>query len=225
MAKKKSIEDQNLENVQEALVTTTSWVERNKNIISWAVLAIVAVVLAVLAFQNYYLIPKSNEADNEVAKAVVYFNQSNWEKALDGDSIDCVGFLAIADDYSSTKGGKLAALYAGICYYNLEQYEDAITYLKKFDADDLNVAPAAYQKIGDAYVALDQAKEAVSYFKKAAASKNNLIAPMALKKAGLAYLSLGDKKAAKEAFETIKAEYPTSAEAQDIDKYIASIVL
>ncbi len=225
MAKKKSIEDQNLENVQEALVTTTSWVERNKNIISWAVLAIVAVVLAVLAFQNYYLIPKSNEADNEVAKAVVYFNQSNWEKALDGDSIDCAGFLAIADDYSSTKGGKLAALYAGICYYNLEQYEDAITYLKKFDADDLNVAPAAYQKIGDAYVALDQAKEAVSYFKKAAASKNNLIAPMALKKAGLAYLSLGDKKAAKEVFETIKAEYPTSAEAQDIDKYIASIVL
>ncbi len=225
MAKKKSTEDQNLENVQEALVTTTSWVERNKNIISWAVLAIVAVVLAVLAFQNYYLIPKSNEADNEVGKAVVYFNQSNWEQALHGDSIDCAGFLATADDYSTTKGGKLAALYAGICFYNLEQYEDAITYLKKFDADDLNVAPATHQKIGDAYVALDQTKEAIAYFKKAAASKNEIIAPMALKKAGLAYLTLGDKKAAKEAFEAIKADYPTSAEAQDIDKYIESIIL
>ncbi len=225
MAKKKSIEDQNLENVQEALVTTTSWVERNKNLISWVVLAIIVVVLAVLAFQNYYLIPKSNEADNEVAKAVVYFNQSNWEQALNGDEAECAGFLATADAYSATKGGKLAALYAGICYYNLEQYEDAITYLKKFDADDLNVAPAALQKIGDAYVALDQTKEAISYFEKAAASKNEILAPIALKKAGLAYLSLGDSKAAKKAFEAIKADYPTSAEAQDIDKYIESIVL
>ncbi len=225
MAKKKSIEDQNLENVQEALVTTTSWVERNKNLISWVVLAVIVVVLAVLAFQNYYLIPKSNEADNEVAKSVVYFNQNNWEQALNGDDAECAGFLATADEYSTTKGGKLAALYAGICYYNLEQYEDAIKYLKKFDANDLNVAPAAHQKIGDAYVALDQTKEAISYFEKAAASKNEIIAPMALKKAGLAYLSLGDGKAAKKAFETIKADYPTSAEAQDIDKYIESIVL
>ncbi len=225
MAKKKTIEDQNLENVQEALVTTTSWVERNKNLISWVVLAIVAVVLAVLAFQNYYLIPKAQEADNEVAKAVPYFATSNWQQALDGDEADCIGFVAIADEYSSTKGGKLAALYAGICYFNLEQYEDAINYLKKFDADDLNFAPAAAQKIGDAYVALDQTKEAISYFEKAAASKNEIIAPMALKKAGLAYLSLGDAKAAKKAFEAIKADYPTSTEAQDIDKYIESIAL
>ncbi len=225
MAKKKSTEDKNLENVQEALVTTTSWVERNKNAISWTVLAIVAIVLAVLAFQNYYLIPKSNEADNEVAKAVVYFQQNDWAQALNGDSLECDGFLATAEDYSSTRGGKLAALYAGLCYYNLEQYEDAIKYLKKFKAHDLNVAPATLQKIGDAYVALDQTAEAISYFKKAAASKNAVIAPMALKKAAIAYLSLGDKKAAKEAFETIKTDYPASAEAQDIDKYIESIVL
>ncbi len=225
MAKKKSTEDKNLENVQEALVTTTSWVERNKNAISWTVLAIVAIVLAVLAFQNYYLIPKSNEADNEVAKAVVYFQQNDWAQALNGDSLECDGFLATAEDYSSTRGGKLAALYAGLCYYNLEQYEDAIKYLKKFKAHDLNVAPATLQKIGDAYVALDQTAEAISYFKKAAASKNAVIAPMALKKAAIAYLSLGDKKTAKEAFETIKTDYPASAEAQDIDKYIESIVL
>ncbi len=225
MAKKKSTEDQNLENVQEALVTTTSWVERNKNLISWVVLAIIAVVLAVLAFQNYYLIPKSQEADDEVGKAVAYFATNNWQQALDGDEADCIGFVAIADEYSSTKGGKLAALYAGICYFNLEQYENAITYLKKFDADDLNMAPAANQKIGDAYVALDQTEEAIKYFEKAAASKNEVIAPMALKKAGIAYLSLDKKEAAKKAFETIKADYPLSTEAQDIDKYIESIVL
>ncbi len=225
MAKKKSIEDQNLENVQEALVTTTSWIETNKNLISWVVLGIVAVVFAVMAFRTYYLEPKATEASDEIAKAVVYFASNNWEQALNGDEADCAGFLATADNYGITKEGKLAALYAGICYYNLGQYEEAITYLKKFNADDLNFAPAAHQKIGDAYVARDQTEHAITYFKKAAASKNEIIAPMALKKEGLALITLGKNAEAKKAFETIKNDYPTSAEAQDIDKYIESIVL
>ena len=52
-------------------------------------------------------------------------------------------------------------------------------------------------------------------------SGNEIIAPMSLKKAGLAYMELGKKASAKKAFEAIKANYPTSAEAQDIDKFIA----
>ena len=44
---------------------------------------------------------------------------------------------------------------------------------------------------------------------------------MSLKKAGFVYLEQGNKKAAKKAFETIKNDYPTSVEAQDIEKYIA----
>ena len=57
--------------------------------------------------------------------------------------------------------------------------------------------------------------------KAAAKSGNDLIAPMSLKKAGFVYLEQGNKKAAKKAFETIKNDYPTSVEAQDIEKYIA----
>ena len=44
---------------------------------------------------------------------------------------------------------------------------------------------------------------------------------MSLKKAGIVYLEQGDKRAAKKAFEQVKADYPASTEAQDIDKYIA----
>mgnify|MGYP004682484171 CR=1 FL=1 len=44
---------------------------------------------------------------------------------------------------------------------------------------------------------------------------------LSLKKAGFVYLEQGNKKAAKKAFETIKNDYPTSVEAQDIEKYIA----
>ena len=222
MAKKKqTVEDQNLENVQDALNTTSVWIEKNQNKLTWAVTIVVAIVVGVLALNTYVIKPKAIEVSNENAKAVTYFMQGDWEKALNGDDAECVGFQAIADEYKCYQGGKLAALYAGACYYQLGQYEDAVAYLSKFSAKDLNLEPAALQLLGDAYVQLEQLNKAVKAFEAAAKSGNDLIAPMSLKKAGLVYLELGNNAAAKKAFEAIKADYPASAEAQDIEKYIA----
>ena len=138
MAKKKqTVEDQNLENVQEALNTTSVWIEKNQNKLTWAVTIIVAIVVGVLALNTYVIKPKAVEVSNENAKAVTYFMQGDWEKALNGDDAECLGFQAIADEYKCYQGGKLAALYAGICYYQMEQYEDAAAYLSKFSANDL----------------------------------------------------------------------------------------
>lgn len=222
MAKKKqTVEDQNLENVQEALNTTSVWIEKNQNKLTWTVTIIVALVVGALALNTYVIKPKAVEASNENAKAVTYFMQGNWEKALNGDDAECIGFQAIADEYKCYQSGKLAALYAGVCYYQLGQYEDAAAYLKKFSADDLTIEPAALQLLGDAYVQMEDYAKAVKAFESAAKSGNQLIAPMSLKKAGFVYLEMGNKTAAKKAFETIKADYPASMEAQDIDKYIA----
>ena len=222
MAKKKqTVEDQNLENVQEALNTTSAWIEKNQNKLTWAVTIIVAIVVGVLALNTYVIKPKAVEVNNENAKAVTYFMQGDWEKALNGDDAECIGFQAIADEYKCYQGGKLAALYAGICYYQLGQYEEATTYLSKYSAKDLTIEPAALQLMGDAYVQLEDYTKATKAFEAAAKSGNKIIAPMSLKKAGLVYLELGNKSAAKKAFETIKAEYPASTEAQDIEKYIA----
>ena len=222
MAKKKvTKEDQNLENVQEALNTTSAWIEKNQNKLTWAVTILVAVVVGVLALNTYVIKPKAVEVSNENAKAVTYFMQGDWEKALNGDDAECIGFQAIADEYKMYQGGKLAALYAGVCYYQLGQYEDAAAYLSKFSAKDLTIEPAALQLLGDAYVQMEEYDTAAKVFEAAAKSGNDLIAPMSLMKAGKVYLELGNNAAAKKAFETVKAQYPTSAEAQDADKYIA----
>ena len=222
MAKKKqTVEDQNLENVQEALNTTSAWIEKNQNKLTWAVTIIVAIVVGVLALNTYVIKPKAVEVNNENAKAVTYFMQGDWEKALNGDDAECIGFQAIADEYKCYQGGKLAALYAGICYYQLGQYEDAAVYLSKFSADDLTIEPAALQLLGDTSVQLEEYGKAAKAFEAAAKSGNDIIAPMSLKKAGFVHLELGNKVAAKKAFETIKADYPASTEAQDIEKYIA----
>ena len=223
MAKKNDFkkEDQNLEEVNETLSAAGLWIEKNANLLTWCVLAVVAVVVGILALNQYVFKPKAVEANNENAKAVVYFMAGDFEKALRGDDAECIGFEQIADDYSLYQTGKLAALYAGICYYQLGEYEDAAKYLKKFSADDLTIEPAASQLLGDAYVELGEYGKALSAFEHAAKSGNDLIAPMSLKKAGIVYLEQDNKRAALMAFEQIKADYPSSAEAQDIDKYIA----
>lgn len=214
-------EDQNLENVQETLSTAGKWIEANQNALEWTVLGIVIVVFAWVMLNSYVIKPKHLEASNENAKAVVYFQQGDFEKALKGDDAECLGFAEISDKYSSFQEGKLAALYAGICHYQLGEYEEAASYLKKFDAKDVNISPAAYQLLGDAYVQQEEYNKAVSAFESAAKSGNEIIAPMSLKKAGLVYLELDKKQSAKKAFESLKANYPQSQEAQDIDKYIA----
>ena len=216
-------EEQNLENVQEALNTTSAWIEANQNKLTWAITILVAVVLGVMALNTYVLKPKAVAASNENAKAVVYFTQGNYELALNGDDADCIGFEAIANDYKCAQAGKLAALYAGVCYYQLGDYAASAEYLAKFSAKDLNIEPAALQLLGDAYVQMEDYSKAAKVFGAAAKSGNKIVAPMSLKKLGFVQMELGNNSAAKKAFETIKNEYPMSMEAQDIDKYIALV--
>ena len=223
MAKKKEQfvkQDEQLQEVNEALTGAGKWIEDNANLISWIVAGIAIVVMAVIAINQYVIKPKALEASNENAKAVVYFMAGDYDKALKGDDAECIGFEAIADEYSNQQG-ELAALYAGICYFEKGEYEEAAKYLKKFDADDLNINPAAHQLLGDAYVELGEYGKAAKAFEAAAESGNEIIAPMSLKKAGLVYLKDENKAKALKAFKAIKENYPQSAEAQDIDKYIA----
>ena len=223
MAKKKEQfekQDEQLQEVNEALTGAGKWIEDNANLISWVICGIAVVVMAIIAINNYVIKPKAVEASNENAKAVVYFMAGDYDKALKGDDAECIGFEAIADEYHNQQG-ELAALYAGICYFEKGEYEEAAKYLKKFDADDLNIDPAAHQLLGDAYVELGEYSKAAKAFEAAAKSGNELIAPMSLKKAGIVYLHEGQNSKALKAFKTIKVDYPASAEAQDIDKYIA----
>ena len=224
MAKKKEQfvkQDEQLQEVNEALTGAGKWIEDNSNLISWIVCGIAVVVMGIIAINNYVIKPKALEASNENAKAVVYFMAGDFDKALKGDDAECIGFEAIADEYGHFQQGKLAALYAGICYFEKGEYEEAAKYLKKFDADDVNIDPAAHQLLGDAYVELGEYGKAAKAFEAAAESGNEIIAPMSLKKAGLVYLKEEDKAKALKAFQAIKENYPTSSEAQDIDKYIA----
>jgi tetratricopeptide (TPR) repeat protein len=163
---------------------------------------------------------------DEIAKCEVYFlkgDSTSLQKALNGDEVEALGFKYLADEYPRYQTGKLAALYAGACYYHLGQYAEAIEYLDKFEADDLHMQPGALLLKGDAYVCLKDYAKAIEAYAEVVETGNKMLAPKALMKTGIVHLELKDKAAAKTAFETIKKDFPASPEAQNIDKYISFV--
>ena len=127
---------------------------------------VVLLVLIVLSIRNFYLAPREVTAENEMYKAQTYFATDSFALALNGDEVDCIGFKNIAADYSMTPSGNLASAYAGICYYRLDDYQNALKYLSQFDGDDSYLTTAVIGLMGDCYVGLGDNAKAISYFEK-----------------------------------------------------------
>jgi tetratricopeptide (TPR) repeat protein len=86
------------------------------------------------------------------------------------------------------------------------------------------VAPIAYGAIGDAYMELEKPDEALKFYEKAVTkSENNFTTPIYLMKVGFVYEQNQDYEKALEAYQTIKNDFPESAEGRQIDKYIARV--
>ena len=219
--KKEAKGPDNLKSVESVLSKSEAFIEKYQKQILYGLGVIVLIVLIVLAFHNLYLVPREDRAQTKLAACQTYFAADSFQVALNGDGTEnCIGFKGVIDEYSMTKASNLANAYAGICYFKLKDYANAIKYLKNFKGKDVNVAPTVIGLIGDAYVEQGKVDEGIKYFLKAADSENEMISPIYLKKAGIAYESLGDYKKAVEIYTTIKNKYVKSQEAADIDRYI-----
>lgn len=226
MATKKEQEikkgEERLENVESALSKTELWIEEHQKLI-YGIIAAVLVIAGIIWGLKALNDKKDRNASSEIFTAQKYFEQENYEAALNGDG-NYLGFIDVYDSYSGTKTGKLAAYYAGISYMKLGQYEDAIEYLKKFNGKDDILAPMALGAIGDCYMELDNMNEAVAYYMNAVnKSKNEFTGPMFLSKAGMTYEIIGDYANALKCYNTLKADYPLSNEAYEIGKSIARV--
>lgn len=223
MAKKTDNTEEKIMAVEEALSKTEVFIEKNQKILGIVIGAIALVVLAYFGFQRFYLAPRETQAQSQMFMAEKYFEQDSLKLALNGDG-QYPGFLEIIDDYGMTKSAKLAHYYAGIIYLNEGQFEEAISHLKKFKTKDALVQPMAQGAIGDAYMELGKTAEAADYYLKASKiSENEFTTPVFLQKAAWAFEEAGNNVKALEAYDRIRVEFPRSAEARDVEKYIARL--
>jgi len=220
MAKKIDNTEEKIHAVEEALSKSEKFIEKNQKILTIIIGAAVVIVLGIFAFQKLYIAPREKAAQGQMFMAQKYFEQDSLNQALNGDA-NYPGFLDIIDDYSMTKSANLAKYYSGIIYLKQGKFEDAITYLKKFDSDDEFVGPMATGGIGDAYMELGDKDKAAEYYLKAANQQvNDLTSPLYLMRAAFVYEELGKFDKAVELYEKIQKEHVKSTEARDIDKYI-----
>lgn len=220
MAKEQKKHEDGFEQLEDALTNSEQFIERNQKMIINVIIGLIVVIAAYFGYNKFISEPKAIESANQIFGAQNYFEKDSFNLALNGDG-NILGFIEIADKYSSTPSGNLANYYAGLSYLYTGEYENAIQYLKKFSSDDLLMSNLALANIGDAYMQLGEYKKAADHYKKAAASKtNDFSTPMFLLKNGLALEKSNDFSGALKSYELIEKDYPTSAEARDIEKYI-----
>ena len=153
--------------------------------------------------------------------AELYFQKDSFNLALNGDG-QYLGFIDIADEYSSTKPGKLANYYAGLSYLNTGDFENAIEYLDDFSSDDIILSSLALGCIGDAYMELEDLDNALSYYEDAASyNDNEFTTPRYMLKQAMIHESNGDYADALALYKGIEADYKSSREGNGIEKYIA----
>lgn len=133
-----------------------------------------------------------------------------YNKALKGDGKN-PGLLKIAEE-SSTAAGNIACAEAGICYFKMGNYKEAIKYLEQFSPQgDQSVSPQYIAALANCYAADKQLDKAVDTFKKAAKEANNpTFSPLYLHEAGKLLESQNKNEEALALYEQIKSEYPTS---------------
>ena len=194
-----------------------NFIDKNKNAVLSGLVALLLIIGGTYYYKNIYAPQAEMAASEEMFEAEYYFEKDSFELALNAPG----GFLDIIENHGGTKAGNLAQYYAGLSYFQLGKYTDAIGHLKSFSTKDPVLGALSLGVLADAQMENGDVDEALNSYKKAANFSNNeASAPVMLKKAGLAFETNGNAKQALEFYTKIKTNFPKSSIANDIDKYI-----
>ena len=204
------------------LKSSEALIDKYKKPVMAGLAVVVIAVAGFFLYKSFILEPKNQKANEALFKGEQYFAMNDYDKALKGDSTGYKGFIYIAEEYSSTKAGNLARLYAGMSYAQSGNYQEAVKYLESYDeCDDEMITPAAVGVLGNCYAQLNQLDKATETLLKAAEmADNTTLSPMYLQQAGEIFESQGNTDKALNCYKEIKNKYPQSMQAVEVDKYI-----
>jgi predicted negative regulator of RcsB-dependent stress response len=218
---------QELENLENAVLTSEAFIEKHQKKLMIAFGVIIALIAGWLGYHYLIEVPANNEAAEMMVKGQEYFMTNQYKEAVEGDSIEYIGFVAIAEEYSNTPSGDLANAYAGISYYRLGEYDKAMTYLMEYDGDSEELKATTKGTIGDCYVQKGDMENAIKSFQEAAECENSAVAVIYLFKLARVYESLNQNDKALEIYRQIKADYKGivegNADVDNIDKFIEAL--
>ncbi|MBV6441198.1 MAG: hypothetical protein DYG98_09080 [Haliscomenobacteraceae bacterium CHB4] len=224
MAKRKvspAVEEVTVQEVGSA--PAQSFLEKYPNLLLYVVGAIGLAVGGWWLYKSMIVAPKQKEAVAAMWHAQQQFERDSFRLALENPGGGFDGFLALADKFSGTPAGNSANYYAGICYLQMGDFDNAIAYLEKFDGEGDLLPAMKYGALGDAWSEKGDYGKALDLYEKAAdATKNSLLAGYYLKKLGMLNEYQGNKEAALKAYERLHRDFPnpSSQDWREVEKYI-----
>lgn len=208
--------------VEERAAKSGNFLQDNQKLIMYGVFAILLVAAGWLVYKNYFLGTRQQEALQQMYQAEFMFERDSFKLALENPGGGNKGFLAIAKEYSGTDAASAASYYAGICYLNLGQFDQAIKFLESSSPGGKVVPMMRNALLGDAYSEKKDFDKALSYYQKATeGGGSDMLASLNLYKLGMLQLKQGKNKEAVATFKDIKSKYPNTPSGRDIEKYIA----
>ena len=200
------------------------WEKNNKSIII-ALSAIIVLAGGYFGYKYLYKLPEEKKGVEAIAKAQQYFANDSRQLALNGDGRN-PGFLKVISKYGGTPSGNLAKLYAGETYLQLGDYNNALKYLKDFDANgSVQTQALVYGLMGDALSELKKNDEALENYKKAGTTfeQNQALSSEYLFRAASLYEVMGKNKEAIELFQQLKDKFPRTERGFTAEKYLGKL--
>ena len=225
MANNENLGSKKIEQTQEnenIVTKILAFFNKYQNIIYGVIIGILVIVLAILAFNRFYIQKKNAEASAQIQQPIRWLAQgdtASLKKALEGDG-ENDGFLDIASGYKLSRTSNTANYYAGLTYLKLGQKDDAMEYLKKFKKKEDVLWYACQSTIGDLYDEQGDESNAISYYEKAVKGKDPYFTPIALFKLGQMYERKGDWKKALDAYETIEKDFYAEYNKMSVAQYV-----
>ena len=225
MANNENLGSKKVEQTQEnenIVTKILAFFNKYQNIIYGIIIGVLVIVLAILAFNRFYVQKKNAEATAQIQQPIHWLSQgdtASLKKALEGDG-ENDGFLDIASGYKLSKTSNTANYYAGLTYLKLGQKDEAMEYLKKFKKKEDVLWYACQATIGDLYDEQGDESNAISYYEKAVKGKDPFFTPIALFKLGQMYERKGDWKKALDVYETIEKDFYTEYNKMSVAQYV-----
>jgi len=194
---------------------------KNQKIITIALVVLVLIVGGWWLYTNYVVKPKEEKAEAAIFKAEEYFRMDSLQKALNGDGVD-KGFLYVIKNYGGTQSAELANFYAGVSYLRLNDYDNAIKYLKDYDTDSKLIQARAWGCLADAYSMKNEKSKAIDLYKKAGRhfEDENVNSPEYLFRAAQLLEIENKPDEAVDLYKEIKEKFPSSEKGSQADRYI-----
>jgi len=217
--------DTHKEKEKDALIEAqVFWAKNNKAVIV-ILSAIILLCGGYLGYKYLYKLPEAKKGVEAIAKAQQYFAMDSLQLALNGDARNA-GFLKVMSKFKGTPSANLAKLYTGEIYLKLGDYNNALKYLKEFDANgSVQTQALVYGLIGDALSELKKNDEALVNYKKASSTfvENEALSSEYLFRAASLYEVMGKNQEAIELYRELKEKYPRTERGYVADKYLGRL--